>query len=465
MSEDKIHNFNRIITGLHTNWEPHQGQVKIGRALFQDNVKDILVCAGRNFGKTELLIYCLWRWAEFNPGSECYYFSPYFKQSKEILWASQRMQTFGPKEWIDSSNNTELRMTFKNKSFIKLDGSDNVEAYRGVKPKGLIVFDEFKDFRPEFFDAFDPNRSAHLAPLVIIGTPPDRECQFTKLMDEYQLSSIKKYFHAPSWENTYLNKDSLKQKKAELYAKGEGDVWEREYAARFIKGGASKIFPMLSRKHTKPRAEILQTIKRDIRKMQWILFADPAAASCFAVLYVGINTFNKQIYVLDELYETDQSKMSVRQIAGPINIKAFDIQDRKEWRKGYDEAETWFANEMHDIFGETWEPSHKAQNDKEVGLSLIKDILMEEKITIASECEKFYWELDNYYKDRNGKIPKKDDHLIDCFRYILGAEFYTLNKEDEKIETDDPMFRGATIQQELPELLAFDNTWGDYEST
>ena len=95
----------------------------------------------------------------------------------------------------------------------------------------------------------------------------------------------------------------LDEKKEELYRLGEGDKWEREYLARFVRGGAKRVFPMLDRKMVKPHDEIMQEINRDKRKLEWFSWSDPAGASCFAVLYVAINPYSRKVYVLDEIYE------------------------------------------------------------------------------------------------------------------------------------------------------------------
>ncbi len=437
-----LEHYARVILGLHANFTPHPGQVEIGRALLNDNVKDIFVEAGRNFGKTKLMSYLLWRWAQFNPGSENYYFAPYMKQAREIVWAPRVMQDCGPSDWLASKpNDTEMRITFKNGSFIKCDGSDNVEAYRGVKPRGLIVLDEFKDFRPEFFDAFDPNRAAHNAPMIITGTPPDRVCQFSDLKKSYQNDKNKRYFHGPTHKNPHISKEWLEAKRLELVSRGEEDVWQREYMALEVYGGSQKIFPMLTPKIHVPYSELFARVDRDKKRMEWILFSDPAAASVFATLYACHNPYTSEVFILDEIYETDQQRMTVRVQGQEILKRKNDIQDRYEWRQGYDEAETWFMNEMMDNFNEHFEPSMKATNDKEAGLTLIKDMLLMGKLIISDKCKKLYWELDNYYKDKNGQIPKKNDHLIDCLRYILAALYYKIPSEQEKIDPFDKASR------------------------
>lgn len=447
----EIERIARGIKKLHELWTPHPAQVEIGQALLRDHVTDIFAQCGRNLGKTELVAYLLWRWAWTFPNSENYYFSPYMKQSREILWSSRRVQTFGPTEWIENIHESEMRIRFTNGSFIKLDGSDNVEAYRGVKPKGLSVFDEFKDFRPEFYEAYDPNRAAHDAPLLIIGTPPSFECQFTKLSDAFKKDPQKRYFEFPTSANPHISVEWLEKKKAELYALGEGDKWEREYEAKFVRGGASAIFPMLKESFIQSHKTLLGELWRDRKKLRWVFWCDPAGASCFAVLFCAINPYSKVVYCLDEIYELEQAEMTVGKIWPKIREKRDELWD-EEWQQGYDEASTWFANEVLDVFNEHLEPTQKMKADKLTGLSLIKDVMLQGKLKISDKCKKLFWELENYRKDSSGRIPKKDDHLIDCLRYIFDSNYYSiLTTKEPKLDVVE-MKRGYTPAQDFPEL-------------
>ncbi len=448
----------RLIQGLHAKWVPHEGQIRIGQALFRDGCKEIFGQLGRNWGKTEFLAYALWRWAQSNPGSENYYFTPYMKQSREILWASNRLQGFGPSEWIDGKpNDTEMRLRFKNGSFIKVDGSDNVESYRGVKPRGLSVLDEFKDFRPEFYVAYEPNRGAYQSPILIMGTPPDRECQFIDIAKDFASNPHKKFFKGPSHENPHISREWLENMRKQLIARGEEDVWQREYLAEFVPGGVSKIFPMLAPIHRKDHTEIMRSFGKDMRKLDFVVVADPAAATTFAVLFLIINPNTKHIYCVDEIYETDQAHMSVMEIGKRIQEIKRSINPDAEWLQIYDEAERWFANEMLDHLGESFLPTQKARHAKESGLSIIKDILLSNGMTVSSKCEKLYWEMDNYFKDRNGKIPKMNDHLIDCLRYGLAAMHYNLNPIEDPVIEDADRKRGYRIEDDFPsEFRQFD---------
>ena len=442
------------LKALHDLWTPHPAQVRIGQALLHEGFKSVFAQCGRNFGKTELVSYLLWRYALTYPGSENYYFAPYMKQAREILWASRRIQTFGPTALLAGPvNNTEMRLTFGNGSFIKLDGSDNVDAYRGVKPKGLTVFDEFKDFRPEFFEAYDPNRAAHDSPLLIIGTPPEFENQFNQVAETHKRSQIKAYFRFPTSSNPHISKAWLKAKEEELTSMGEADVWAREYEAKFVKGGKKSVFPRLPEPTDHER--VVAMIQKDRKKLEWFVWCDPAAASVFGVLFAAINPYSKTIYLLDEIYEADQSEMTVNRI-GPrlITIRDSLFRDFEvEWRHGYDEAATWFASEMLDHFSIGFEPTQKAANDKEGGISLIRDIIHQGRLVVSSRCNKLLWEMEQARKDERGKVIKANDHLIDCLRYVIAAAKYSLvNVPEINREADPEKFRGARIEDDFPNI-------------
>lgn len=449
MLTDQQKFYAKIVYELSERWDPHESQAEIGKAIFSDGICNVFAECGRNFGKTDFIVYCHVRYGMLHPGTENYYFSPLSKQSREIAWEPRRYLKLIPEEWIANINNQEMRITLKSGSFIKLDGSDNTEAYRGVKPRGLVVLDEFKDFKAEFWEAFEPNTI--FSKLIIIGTPPPVELDdhlFFKVADEFKNNPNKRYFNFPSTCNPYIPPEWFENKKNELYARGEGYIWEREYLAKRVRGGVNKIFPMLKPTIVVDHDVVLKKIERDKKRLMWFVWADPAASSCFAVLYVAINPFTKDIYALDEIYETAQQRMSVRVIGQELIEKRNKLWN-DEWRQGYDEAATWWMSEMLDNFNEYFEPTRKASNKKENGLGLIKDILLGGKLTISERCVKFFWEMDNYVMHKTGEIPKKNDHQIDNFRYILAAAGYEFSQSNYAKEEDNEDFRGSTIEKDF----------------
>ena len=143
--------------------------------------------------------------------------------------------------------------------------------------------------------------------------------------------------------------------------------------------------------------------------------------------------------------------MTVGKIWPKTREKRDELWD-EEWQQGYDEASTWFANEVLDVFNEHLEPTQKMKSDKLTGLSLIKDVMLQGKLKISDRCKKLFWELENYRKDSSGRIPKKNDHLIDCLRYIFDSNYYSiLTTKEPKLDVVE-MKRGYTPAQDFPEL-------------
>lgn len=437
---------------LHALWEPHPTQKLPLHCVFAQMLMTVFIECGRKWGKSEIEAYILWRWALTRPGGY-YYFAPYQKQAKEILWAPRRLQTFGPQQYIKGKpNNSEMRINFKNGSFIKVDGSDNFDAYRGINPHG-VVNDEFKDFRPEFWVAMEPNLATHQAQAVFAGTSPEVENeQFENIAKEAK--DLGSYFSFPSWSNPHIDKGWLRNKKSQLYKRNEGVIWEREYGGRRIFGGPGAIIPMFNREiHVKPHQEIMDELFKDRHKLIWLVIADPGTATTFGVLFTAVNPYTQKVYHLDELYIQDQQETTTSNVVPRIADIRDDLypgwENDIEWIQVYDEAATWFCTEAMTSFDEPFIPTHKAQNKKDAGLSLIKDQLLSDKAVLSDRCVKLAWEIENYIKDKNGKIPKERDHLIDNWRYGNAAAGLSLAENPEPKNKKTGHYRGYTIDHDI----------------
>lgn len=460
-----------IVDGL-SHWIPHPGQINIIQSVFKDGKKLVVVECGRGFGKTDVALYILWRQAQMFADQQIYYYGPAQTQVREIAWASKRLQDFGPREWLKPGdqgvNNAEMRLKFRNGSFIKADGADNVERIRGPKPH-MIVMEEAALFRKEFWPIMQPNLVATDGIVVAITSPPEqlfddiepnKPHHFIRLADQSEKSPRGAYFHGTSYDNPKNPPEALNEIRDELIANGEQHIWEREYLARRIQGGAASLFPMFDRlKHVKTVEWINEHKKRDRHKLRYYCLADPGSSTVFGMLFVAVNVYKPQLYIMDEIYETDISETAVSKI-WPRAEKVIDsiYNNFSAWDFIYDEAATDFWVEMNDQFPYVpFRPTHKAtdvkntkkEGESKPGISLIRTQLQLGQVVISEKCRNLIWELENYKRNKKGQIPKKNDHLIDDWRYLnadlgftctptkipsqYGKQAYTI-EEDEEFE-------------------------------
>ena len=95
--------------------------------IFQHPARWKRVVAGRRFGK----FYLANTWLLNEPLAAkdllCYYVAPTYRQVKEIAWLM--LKRLLPLGHVAAVNESELSVTFKNESRIKLKGADNYDCY------------------------------------------------------------------------------------------------------------------------------------------------------------------------------------------------------------------------------------------------------------------------------------------------------------------------------------------------
>lgn len=415
-----------------------------------------MVRCGRKWGKTEISIYTLYRWAMAIPNGQFYYIAPFYNQASELIWKPRRLQDFLLKidnqtnsvidlrnKYIADVHESDRRVVFKNKSFIKLLGSDNFEAGRGINPDGG-VYDEFKDHDYRFHQGFSDNLLAKKAPLLIVGTPPETfDHFFVRTEEDFKQDPRGAYFKKPTWDNPYIDKEELELEKQSAIAKGEWAKYMREIEAEIVPGGANAIFPMLQvprydekgdfigeTRHVKKFETLYNYVSRSYRDWDFHALYDPGSSVCFAALFAAVNRFTREVIILDEIYETNNQKTSTKQIYPRALAAMKELCDRRDWAETYDYAAAWFQNEVQHEYSRGLMPCQKDIKTKADKLSVIKDFLLAEHpewgrdgamLMISDRCRNLINEKSTYATDEHGKIPKKNDHAIDCERYLFNA--------------------------------------------
>lgn len=438
-----------VLADLHSVWTPHPGQIDVGRALFYHHKRRVFVRCGRKWGKTELSIYTLYRWALTIPNGQFYYIAPFYNQASEIIWKPGRLQNFlgvHKDKYVESVHETDKRIILKNGSFIKLVGSDNYEAGRGFNPDGAVG-DEYKDSDKRFYDGFMDNLIAKKAPIMLVGTPPETfDHFFIRTEEDFKQDPRGAYFKKPTWNNPHIDPVELEMEKQSALIKGEWAKYMREIEAEIVPGGANAIFPMLDMprydeqgqfvsetRHVKKYHSVYDDVSRTYRDWDFHACYDPGSAVCFAIIFVAVNRFTRKVVVLDEIYETRKAETSTRTIYPRAMERMSQICDRVDWIETYDYAAAWFQNEVQVEYSRGLMPCTKDIGNKEVKLSVIKDFMLEDMIVFTDKCMKLLGELATYATDENGKIPKKNDHAIDCLRYLFNAAHLNTLPRNRKV--------------------------------
>lgn len=484
MTSPVLAQYAAVLKALHETWQPHPGQIPIGRALFSEGKKRVFLQCGRRFGKSESAAYAALRFALTTPNSAVYIIGPLQRQSREILWASGRIQRMAPSSFIQSINETNMRITFTNGSFVKVDGSDDIESLRGLRMSFLVI-DEFKDVSPALLDTVLPALTDYDAPLLVMGTPPEVENHYTALAKEAQTDPLWAYFKMPSSTNPHLKPEVLEREKARLTARGDADVWMREYEAEFVPGGKRAVFPMFSeQEHVRPYHQLWAEVQKHVSQWNFYVGLDPGTASVFSGGIAAINQYDGRVRILDEHYANTQGDTSVGRFWPLLEAKLHEAfpqykdDDENQLYIVVDEASAWTRNELLDRFGITTWPTQKALNKKAEGISLIKDLLHSRTMIISDRCVNLIREIKGYRLNEQGLFVKKEDHCLDQTRYILGMANYTVAQHPAPPppatltvgQRDDPR-RAFTPEEDMrnvwgaeiePYLLDFEGSYTDF---
>lgn len=445
---------------------PHTGQLELARLVFNEGYKDIMEQCGRNYGKSHGLRYCAIRFAIQNDRTAVYIGAPERLHAYEIHWTNPESNLLSmiPPEFLlegdDATNKTELRINFKNGSYIKLFGVENVSALRGIKPH-FLGCDEFQDWSETAWVGMAPNLIAKKATVVKIGTPPDADCFYIKHRGHI-LQRIKEgskrhhYRELPTSKNPRLDASWLEEIKKELYAKGQEAVWKREYLAQYVPGGAGAVFPTWDRKFIRPHDELEALVRNDSHKLRWFTICDPGSTSTFAVLFACYHQFNSKLYLMGEIYEQDPKQTRAMQIFERIQRTEQALAPSAKWTRIYDQAARWFANEVQYHYRINLLPTNKQADTKDRNISLLKDIMYHEALMVSDRCPRFVEEIEGYVLKDNGELPDERDHLMDCLNYLAAAANFRFSNARTDNDPRDPNgWRRAKTNEDWTDSIGY----------
>ena len=456
---------------FHSVFTPMPGQLIVLNAFFRDWVEAIFLRCGRKFSKTSCAIYCCWMFAALFEDSEVYYILDEKEHGRDILWNNGRLPRFFStlprnkgesredyvkrrelgrsienKYLLGDPNNTTMTMKFRNGSYITVDGAKNYASADGLSPT-FVAFDEFKSHDYRYYEAMMPNLNVRDGRHMVLGTPPPigEGEHYRKLEASFKREGRKRHIHAPSFQNIIVfpggrTGDKFKRIEQEYKDAEEWHVFAREYLALDVVDTARRVFPHFTvEDHVHEHSKMWDETDRYWKDWDSYLVFDPGTTSCFAATMVMIHQEDKRFWVMGEIYETNMAKTTVREIWPKAWEKAMKINSHSEdWLIGYDVAAAWFANEVtaeYDIGLLPCDKKSTKGRGKEDQIAVMRSAMRTGRFAISDECPNTIKELVGYSLDENGKIPKRDDHAIDCLRYTMRFDNYdTVFHPADKVE-------------------------------
>lgn len=197
-------------------------------AFFMDPTRNKILCAGRRFGKSMLLIAEALAVAINKPLAEIWYLIAELSQAKRTIWEPMKTMC---KPFSESINNNDHLITFKNGSHIRLVPT-NVDPDRLRGPGlDLALWDEYKDIKPEAREIVAPAMSdmSRLGRSIFVGTPGGFD-HFHELIENNLTNpnySIYKYTTA---DGGYVTWEEILQKANEM----DSRMWMQEFLASTI---------------------------------------------------------------------------------------------------------------------------------------------------------------------------------------------------------------------------------------
>lgn len=383
-----------------------QKQIAVHPARFR------VVCAGRRFGKTELVVDQMKGRAAI-PNSRVAYIAPTYQQARDIAWSKLKKDC---EQAAQSINESRLEITLVNGSTIVLRGWENIETLRGQNFH-LIVIDEIammRNFWINWREVIRPTLTDFKGEGIFISTPKG----FNHFYDLFNMEHDEKRgaeyksFHFTTYDNPFMPKDEIEAAKKELTE----DAFAQEYLADFRKteGLVYKEFDRKKHIVTQTEQEWLESIGESVVRTYGGVdfgFVHPAA-----VMTVKETTDGKYL-VAKEWVKSGQTDEQIAEQAASSKFNA--VYPDPANPGGIEELKRQGCN-VREV--------SKGRGSVMAGINVVRELLKANRLFIHQSCAHLIWEFETYSyideKDMTGgerdETPlKENDDALDALRYVL----------------------------------------------
>jgi phage terminase large subunit len=163
-----------------------------------------------------------------------YYFFPTYRQGKKILWEGIDKDGFRfldhfPKPLIESIDNTDMKIRFRNGSLFQVIGIENIDSVVGTNPIGC-VWSEYSLQNPKGWDFIRPIHAENDGWDIFNWTPRGKNHAYD--LEQMALEDPAHWFvHKLTVDDTkILSQEVLDQERREIIAKnGDDSIFLQEY--------------------------------------------------------------------------------------------------------------------------------------------------------------------------------------------------------------------------------------------
>jgi hypothetical protein len=430
-------------------WTPHDGQKEVLKAVFTgvDGIlkKLIYVSCGRKWGKTEFGVFLCWLYAITRKNAEIYYLAESDEHARELVWANNRMQTCNTYlySFVEQAEkclggkitckDSEMRVVFPNGSFIKCDGSSRYNSHRGYKPD-LIVADEYRDFKEEWYDAIKPNLFVKKNSIIVFTTtPPEIPNHAYKMEQRCEKDPYDDAYHMKQHtiKNTKIPglKEEIEKERKILMAEGKHDVYRREYCAEFVPGGESALIPQFTN-NTLVDYHDFMNIDFSSKHGELVISFSVNEKNKLCVLFGFYDRKNANIYILDSFISKKPTESSLSKCFNALNTTAKLLTGikLKKWLWIFNKNDERMEKLATDMYNITTHICPKDLKHTKTGIGLIKELLDRNKLFISDKAIDLLYE--NFKTAQAYRLEKKytniDTPLITNLKMILEASDYTI---------------------------------------
>lgn len=410
-----------------------------------DQTKFRVVDCGRQWGKTTLAVWEMIACAVSGDNKEVSYYATTFDQARDIAWSSLKELT--KSIWAQEPNNTLLELHIKTiqggVSRIRLRSWEAVEKARGTQ-NDFIVLDEvskMKNFKEGWQAVLLGTLAFRNGTALFISTPYG----YNHFHDIYQLgqggSPDYKSWKFTSFDNPHLSKEYLRTIEATVTP----DFWAQEYLADFRRftGLVLKEFDLVKHVSEFP-------FTKD-QHGSYLFGQDFAVRGYTAALPLYINSDGHHFFL--DNYKV-QNKTATEH--GPDIQVMLEKYATFTKYNGFSDPAGWIRNQqgikngkemvwsLADEYIEQGFPIAQANNDVSGGINFVRQLFLQDKITIHPRCTDLIDEILQYqWKDQPDnkvgqqnvpeEVRKFNDHLVDSMRYVLYSKPTTPEEEKPQL--------------------------------